>query len=178
MNVKPPFLIAMIGVAVTGLIGYNFVHVPQQRQVLRIQGELAAEQTRHQTAASVADALQRVEAYRQRLPDKPDPSWLARQLVALAEQSGVQLSTIQRELPHQTEQFTQLSVKIHIAGTYHQLGTFLDQIERAPVFIRVDNAEIARAGSDVNSKDLASIALTLSTFYLPTMATAGGGATP
>ena len=178
MNMKPPFLLAMMGVAVTVLIGYNMVHVPQQRQVVRIQGEWAAEQTRQQTAASVADVLHHVEAYRQRLPEKPDPSWLARQVVALAEQSGVQLTTITQELPHPTEQFTQLSVKIHIAATYHQLGAFLDQVERAPVFIRVDNAEIARATSDMKPGDPASIALTLSTLYLPQTTPAGGGATP
>lgn len=176
---NPSVLLAGIGVAITTLLGYNLVHKPQQRQLDSIHAAITAEQTRQQTASAIVDALQQLERYRGRLPEEPDPSWLVRQVVSVAEQTGVQLTSIGQEPPQRFEQFTRLAVKLKVAASYHRLGTFLDHLERSPVFLRVDSLEITEPSDSQGPPQPEDVTLTLSTVYLPPgAAIVGGGAAP
>lgn len=179
MNMNPSLLLAGIGVAVTGLIGYNAVHKPQQRQLGLVRTQVMEEQTRQQAAMGVAELLHQIEQYRKRLPEEPDPSWLVRQVVALAEQSGVQLTTISQEPPQRFEQFTRLAVRVQITATYHQLGTFLDHIERAPQYLRVEQLEVSRSRSGQAGGQPETVHLMLSTLYVSSgLSAVGGGVVP
>lgn len=176
---NPSVLLAGIGVAITTLLGYNLVHKPQQRQLSVVRAAITAEQTRQQTVSAIADALQQVEQYRGRLPGEPDPSWLVRHVVSVAEHTGVQLTSIGQEPPQRFEQFTRLAVRLQIAASYHRLGTFLDLLERSPFFLRVDSLDIAQPPSSQDHAQPEDVTMTLSTMYLPPGATiVGGGAAP
>ena len=170
---KPTLLLAGIGLAATLLIGYNFVHKPQQRQLDLVRAQVAAEQARQETAATVAAVLHQIDQYRKQLPDEPDPSWLAQEAMKLAEQSGVQLTTINQEPPQRFEAFTRLAVRLQVTASYHQLGTFLDRLERSSRFIRVE--EVDMPGARNATDQMPAISLTLSTVYLPSGLSAIGG---
>ena len=115
---------------------------------------------------NLAKLLSAIEEYRKRLPGESDPSWLVRETVALAQKADVQLTNITQEEPQQVSGFTRLAVNLQFSASYHQLGAFLDDIERAARFIRVDHMTVTRTG-ERDDQALAQIQLALSTVYLP-----------
>ncbi len=154
-----------IGVLIVALalgIGYNFIHLPNKRQVNLIRKQIAQELANQQTQAEVSTLLKRTEEFRKRLPDEPDPSWLARAAVALAQTVGVQLTTINQELPQEFEQFTRLAISLQFSASYHELGTLLDAIERSDQFMCVERVRVGHS----TTGDHVTIEVVLSTIYL------------
>ena len=149
------------------LLGYNLIHKPQQRQLSQVGLAITAERTRQQTAFAIAETLQQLDRYRGRLPEEPDPSWLVRHVVSVAEETGVQLTSISQEPPQRFEQFTRLAVKLQVAASYHHLGTFLDRLEQSPQFLHVDSLDITKPRTSEVDAQPEEITLKLSTIYLP-----------
>ncbi len=166
-NLKPTLLIAVIGLAITGLFGYHMVYVPQQRKVALIQTQIAQSQSEQQSREDVAALFSAIERYRKRLPESSDPSWLAREVVALGKASGIQLATINQQLPEDHSQYTRLSVNLSFSANYHELGAFIDAIESSKRFMRVDHLVVSPPAPD---SDKASIQLVLSTVTIPNIA--------
>lgn len=163
---RPFFLLAGIGVALSALLGYNVIHVPQQEQVRLSQAQVAEEQATQQVQAEVAALLSQVERYRTRLPEEPDPAALVRDVVELAQQSGVQLTSITRGTPETPQGFsdvTRLTVDLAGSASYHQLGAFLDALERSERFLRVERFAISRA----RDQEPTAVQMSVSTLYLP-----------
>ena len=172
---QPLLILASVAVALTGLVGYNLIYVPQQQQVSLIRKQIAQEQASQQTAVTVAGLLQELERRRARLPNEADPSWLVRIVVELAEKTGVQLTTISQETPQpQAEQLTRVAVNLQFDASYHELGAFLDALERSDRFLRVERMHVSRSGSDTPP----SIELLLSTFSVSSLVAGSGGASP
>ena len=161
---KSTWVIYAAGIVLTCLIGYNYVYVPHQRQGRLIQAQIAKEQQHQRTQAEVADALQHIERYRKRLPEDADPSWIVQELVPLAQSAGIQLTSITQQPPHTIPQFTRLTVDVQFAASYHQLGAFIDAIERSKRFIRVERMNVARGEPATQH---VPVQLALSTLYLP-----------
>jgi Tfp pilus assembly protein PilO len=122
--------------------------------------------------ADVAALLEEFEQYRKRLPPEPDSSWLVREAVALGHEVGVTLSTISIAAPQPYQQFTRLSVTLQLRASYHQLGTFLDHLERSDRYLHIDSVSISNRSHETS--DLATIRLALSTVYLPPLRTVSG----
>ena len=160
---KPTFLLAGTGIAILWLVGYNLIYAPQQVQMRLIQAQRAEEQATQQTQAEVAALLQQVEQYRKRLPQEPDPSLLVKDVVELAQRSGVQLKSIVRDAPQVLPQFTRLLVHLDVSASYHQLGTFLDDLERSEHFMRVEHLTVTRQANN----GPAAIQLTVIALYVP-----------
>ena len=59
-----------------------------------------------------------------------------------------------------------LLVTLQVSASYHQFGTFLDDLERSDHFIQVDRVRVTR----VQETGPVSINLSLSTLYLPPVA--------
>ena len=146
------------------LVGYNGIYKSQQAQLRHIQTDTAAEQARQQTQAEVSALFQTIEGYRKRLPAEPETSWLVHALVDLAERSGVQLTAITQEFPQQTPQYTRLSVTVQFNANYHQLGAFVDDIERSTSFLRVDELTVNKPALGA---DQSAIHMVCSTLWLP-----------
>lgn len=161
--VKPPLLIGVIGVALTAILGYNSIYGPFQRQVGLIRTQLTEEQTTQRTQAEVAALFQQVEQHRKRLSQEPEPSWLVREVMALSQKAGVQLTSINQEPLSPTEQFTRLTVTLQVSASYHQFGAFLDELEHSDRFIQVDRVRMSR----FQQIGPVGIEVTLSTLYLP-----------
>ena len=162
---KPTFLLGMIVVATSVLFAYTGIYAPYQKQGQLLQTQHAKEQTNQRTRADVAALLKTIESYRRRLPSERDPSWLIRETVAIAQKSGVEITNINQDPPKEFTGFTRLSVAVQFSASYHALGAFLDDIEHADRFIRVDHINVSRRYAGNNEE--ATIQLGLSTVYLP-----------
>ena len=164
LSVKPSVLVGAIGVAIVFLVGYNWIYVPGRKQVGVIRAQIAQEQLRQRTAAEINTLLQEVERYRKRLPPEPAPSWLVRELRPLAEGANVQLIRIAQEPPRTLSQATRLAVSLDIVASYHQLGAFLDAVERSERFIQVE--QIAFHATNAKRGEAPSMTVRFSTLSL------------
>ena len=162
---KPfPIIFAIIVATACG-IWYYGIHVPAQNEVQLIQKQIAEEQTSQGTTMDVAALLAQIERYRARLPEEADPSWLSQQLVTLAQRSGVQVASITQEAPQQSDRFTRLAVNLQLTASYHQLGAFLDAVERSPHLIRVERLTVDRTEGEERGR----AQVTFSTIVLPSL---------
>ncbi len=162
---KPLVFLIGISVAIAGLAGYNVGYVPQQEQVRLTQVQRFEEQANQQLQAEVAALLNQVERYRTRLLPVPDTALLVRKVVALAGQSGVTLGRITQETPKTFPQFTRLTVQLEGSASYHQLGTFLDDLEQSDLFIRVGRLQASR--STQGDDHPGDFTLSVSTLFVP-----------
>ena len=161
---KPVLLLGVIGVVVGGYVGYNYGYVPQHNKVHLIDAQLAQEHTNHKTGDDVAVLLNDLERRSKRLAPEADSSWLAREVVALAQQAGVEVTTMTQDSPQVSPQLTRLSVNLEFNAPYHLLGSFIDQLEQGKAFMRIDRLELSELP---NQKGVASVRLAVSSFYLP-----------
>ena len=166
---KPALLIGGIALAITGVVGYNFIYVPGQREVRLFRTQITQEEKKQETEQEVAVLLDQLEGYRKHLPQTPDPSWLSGQAVELAERSGILLASISKGAPQTAGQFTRLTVDLEFSASYHQLGEFLDQVERSDHFLRVERLTVNRASLEQSSDLSPTVQLTLGTLYLPAL---------
>lgn len=160
---NPLIPVAVITIVLIGLFGYNTLYMPKQAQIRAIRGEFAEEQTNQRTRAEIAGLLDRIAQYRSRLPEEPEPSWLVREAVAIAEQSGAQVTSITHDNPQTLGQFTRLAVNLQLNISYHQVGAFVDALERSRRFIRVDGVNI---GAQDGATGLAIVRITISTLHV------------
>ena len=144
-------------------VGYYGVNAKATEQARVISAQSAQAQATQQAREEAAALLKQIEQYRKRLPPTPDPSWLIREALKLGKDAGLELTTINQESPQALQQFTRLSIGLQFSATYHELGTFLDQIERSEHFIRVERLEV----SNPDEEGKAAVRLGLSTIYVP-----------
>jgi len=161
---KPTLLLGMIGVAITFLVGYHMIYVRQRIQGQLIESQIAQEQADQQMQGEVATLLHRIERYRKRLPPAPDTSWLVREVVAIAQETGVELTSITQEAPQPLQRFTALSISLQFHASYHTLGALVDQIERSDQFLRVEQLGITSLPEDDGT---VAVQLTVSTLFVP-----------
>lgn len=160
---KEWLILGGIGVAISVAIGYYGIYVPKHHEVRLIHEQSAQQQLHQRTESEVAVLLQQIDRHHKRLPEEPDPSWLVKEVMEVAERDGVQLTSIEQSPPETLERFVRLVVSLQFNASYHQLGRFLDDIERCTLFIRVERLEFNSA----DAQGVAPIQLTLSTLFLP-----------
>jgi len=165
-NLKQTLLLGTIIVAFAGFFGYHKVYRPQQAKLAEYPRALEREQADYQAQADVAALAERVESYRRRLPPEANTSWLVNQVISVANDVGVQVTRIVPEPLRDVQGVTRLGVSLQVTASYHQVGAFLDRIERSPVFIRVDRAELSGGGETASSPER-TIQIVLSTLYVP-----------
>ena len=171
---KETLLAGTILVALSGLFGYHGIHAQQRAQVSALQTSLRVAQQNQQAEAEVAAVVQQVRHVGRRLSPTPDPSWLVGEVVKIADTAGVQLASIVHEAYHPDSRgFARLGVSVRFDATYHELGTFLDSLERADAFLRIDGV---RASTSVQDLGQGSLQVTLSTVYSPPIKGASGAA--
>ena len=161
---KPALLGGLaIGLALTYFIGYHGLYARQRERVQKIQAQVTQEQADRKAKEEVAALLRQIDLYREQLSPTADTSWLVREAVELGHKAGVELKNLSQDSPEKFDQFTRLSVHLRFTATYHQLGTFLDYLERAGHFLRVDHLDLTVPEEE---RSPASIELVLSTLYL------------
>lgn len=160
---KTTLLVGALTLAVAAPAGYNIVKGYREKVHL-VQAQLVKEQAVQQAQADVAATLRQIDQYRKRLPPDPSPSWLVTEAVALGEQSRLRFTTIDQESPVEFPQFTRLAATFEFTASYHELGAFLDRVERSERFIRVERLQVDPSREEGGE---ALIRLTLSTVHVP-----------
>jgi len=166
---KGTLLLGTIIVAFAGWLGYYTVYRGQEAERARLQAALHEERTNQRNQADVAAVLEEIERYRQRLSPTADTSWLVKEVLALADAVGVQLTRIVPEPTRDLGGVSRLGLDLQFLASYHELGAFLDRLEHAPPFIRVDRVELMPTGT-TGQDQKATSHVVLSTFYVPPVA--------
>ena len=165
---KPMVVGAAVGLVLAYLVGYNTIYARQRGQAQVIRQQIVQEQKDQRIQHETATVLQQMERYHTQLPQEPDPSWLVHEAMAASQQAGVDIASIQQDNPQVGKQFTRLAITLQFRATYHQLGAFLDRLERSGSFIRVDQLGV---GTSKGESKKPSVQLTLSTIYVPSALT-------
>lgn len=166
---KPVVVGGLIGLVIAWAVGYNTIYARQQGQVRLKRTQIAQEQANQQAREETAKLIAQLEQYRRQLPPDPETSWIVREAVAAAHKAGLKLTAIAQDAPQPGKPFTRLTVNFQFTATYHQLGTFLDYLERSNRFIRVERLAVASAQPNQADEERPSIQLTLSTLYVPAL---------
>jgi Tfp pilus assembly protein PilO len=116
--------------------------------------EMAAVRTRAQTVkANVAETSR---FYREAVPPCVGHSHdLLKELIASTRQTGIlsdRISTAPKELPDVP--LTEIAINVPVAGTYQQVGSFLQKLERSPHFLVVESVQIKERQADGGGADL------------------------
>jgi hypothetical protein len=163
-------LVVIGALVLSGFVGYHVVYLPKSNEVASIRTQIRAADAAQSDRVKLAGLMTRVARYRQRLPQAADPSWLAREVVELSRRAGIQLTGMTQEPPHPlhggegSAPLTRLAVDLKFRTSYHRFGAFLDAIERAEPFLRIDELDVT-APRDVGEE--AEIRLVVSTGYIP-----------
>lgn len=163
---KPTLLLGAMMVAFAAYFGYHVVYLPQQAERRQVPVALDQEQANQRAQAEVAAIARSIESFRRRLPPEADASWLVNQVPSLANEAGVQVTRMVPEPLRDMNGVTRLGVELQVTATYHQLGAFLDRLERAAVFIRVDRVDLDHTAAAEPSSQRAARVI-LSTLYVP-----------
>ena len=154
---KLPVVMAVIILGIACCLGYNYIYVPNQERVTAIQAKITLEKATQQSQSEVATLLEELDKYRKRLPPAPDASWLAKQVVQISEQANIQLKSISQENPQINRPFFKLAVNVEFNSGYHELGAFLDLIERAGSYLQVERLDVEKVGSQGRAAPLTFI---------------------
>lgn len=161
---KPTLLSGIIVLALAGQLGYHTVYLPYQHKVRELQEQVAKQRQTHELQAQLAKSLEELEQLRKVLPAQPDTEWLVRAVGELAEEAGLQLTSIVPQSPQAVQEFTRLSVNLQLVTSYHQLGKFISLLERSKSFLKIDGLDIAR-----REEGMAQVKMTVSTLYVPSL---------
>ena len=146
-----------------GMIGYHAIYLPQQEEVASIQRQMEQERLTQRAQRDVDELLKQFAQYRGRLAPEPETSWLVQEVVRLGQQAGLQLTTINQESPQAFKAFTRLSATLQFTSSYHQLGGFVDALERSGHFIRTERVSMGQVHPDGK----AAMQVPVSSLYVP-----------
>ena len=161
---KPTLLSGIIVLVLAGHLGYHTVYLPYQHKVRELQEQFAKQRQTHELQAKLAKSFEALEQLRTVLAAQPDTEWLVRAVGELAEEAGLQLTSIVPQSPKILQEFTRLSVNLQLVTSYHQLGKFISLLERSKSFLKVDDLDIAR-----REEGMAQVRMTVSTLYVPSL---------
>jgi len=171
-----PLLLSAIIVGMASAVGYNYIYLPNQGRVSAIQAKIEEERVTQQSQLEVGALLDEYDGYRKRLPKAPDTSWLVQQAVTLSEQAGIQLEAITQGNPQPSPPFTLITITLEFSASYHELGTFIDLIERAPHFLQVERLDIGLQQQDTGQgKPVMKMDLGTLSIQRSPLSQAGGG---
>ena len=159
-------IIATIILGIAGALGYNFIYLPNYQKVAQIQITIAEEQATQQAQKDISVLLQELETYRKSLPQSPDTSWLASEVMVISQQAGITLASIIQTSPEPYQQFVHLAIKLEFVCSYHELGTFVDLLERSDHFLRVERLEVSVAATG-DSAGKPSVQIQIGSLYVP-----------
>jgi len=160
-------LVGTLIVACAGYFGYHNVYLPKRVQLEQYPLEMQREAANQQAQADVATIAQELESFRGQLPPEADASWLVNEALAIADEVGVRVTRVVPQPPRDLGGMTRLAVSLQVTASYHELGIFIDRLERAPVFIHVDRVDLAETRGSQQALSARPIDVVLSTVYVP-----------
>ncbi len=135
---KPTLVSGLMMLALTSVLGYHNIYRPHQARVQALEKQLIEQRQTQELREQVARSLEELERLEQQLPREPETEALVREISKLAEEAGVQLTSIIPQSPKPLRGFTHLSVQLQVVTSYHELGKFISVLENAKPFINID----------------------------------------
>ncbi len=149
----------------TVFAGWNFIAKPYLKKAAQIRSEQGADVTKKELVAKIGDAEKRLALFRERYPEKGEPSWLTETLNQLADAAGVSILSVTPVSRELFQGYFRLPVRIEIECGYHELGDFTARVENNPRFIKINSMRVEgpRLPDSPNAK--LHVSMTLSAFY-------------
>jgi type IV pilus assembly protein PilO len=92
--------------------------------------------------SEVTQLEQRLENLRQVLPEEKDVADILRRIQGLATKSNLTIQRFQPDKVVQQKLYQEIPYKVQAEGTFHNLGSFFDQISKFPRIINVSGISI------------------------------------
>jgi Tfp pilus assembly protein PilO len=163
-NVSITLVVGVGLLVVAAFIGFQFIYNPRAAQVQGIQNQIRQESLAREQRKEVAQLLDKIAVDLSLLAPEADPAWLAREALALASDAGIRVNMVnQKDVLQEADQL-RLSVAIDGSGTYHQLGKYIDLIERSKQFMWVERMDVRPLGKEGG---VLSIQMVISSVYVP-----------
>ena len=160
---KPLVVSGIIIALLAGYIGYHGIYLPTQRQVKRLDTQLAEAKATQELRERVAGSVNRFEQLRKQLPQDASTEWLLREVTKRAQEEGIQLQSILPQDRRDLRDASELSVHLQLSTSYHQLGKFVSALEQSTPLIWIEECTITKG-----AQELPQIRLVVSTMYVPT----------
>ncbi len=90
----------------------------------------------------VQESQELIAYYERRLPDSPEAPELLEDLKRLALESGLRFTTLKRQETKDRGAYIEIPMSVSMLVDYHGLGDFINRIENADRFAKVDNLNI------------------------------------
>ena len=157
---------------------YWFLDMPWRERLAVQQKELDAVRARidkglttarqlPEFRAEVADLQARLDSLRPILPEEKDAADLLRRVHTLAVQSNLTIRGFKPQATNLRELHAEWPISLELAGTYHNLGVFLDRVSKFPRIINVSSLEIeGKSDKQPDPNATIDVACTATTFVL------------
>jgi type IV pilus assembly protein PilO len=168
---------AFVGLALAGTGVFWYVYaIPTEEsltarrselQILRgeIDRGLATARGLPEFRAELADLQVQLDGRRRELPEERDVADLLRSVQATATQSNLTILGFTPQAVTTRELHAEWPIGLQLAGTYHDLGVFLDRISKFPRIINVNNITIV-ANADAAAASTITVQCVATTFVL------------
>ena len=150
-------------VVVLGVIFYFAIYQGQAERIQKLEKEVAVQVKRLDEARQAATALEFFKANLAKaeaefadvlalLPDQKEIPGLLESVSQLGNRVGLE-SVLFQPQPEQAQDFySVIPVKIELTGTYHNLGTFLDNVSKLNRILKVENMTLIKQKGDPRLK--------------------------
>src|SRR5215208_3730031 len=169
---------ALLSIAGAGVF-WNFYAQPAQASIAQREQELATVRTEIQRGIQtarrlpefrrqVADLQAQLDRLRPVLPNEKDVADLLRRIQGMATQSNLTIRGFAPQAVATRTMYAEWPIGLHIEGTYHNLGTFLERVSKFPRIINVSGIHIKTkdAKDGAASANSISAECTATTFVL------------
>ncbi len=110
----------------------------------------------------------RLETLKRILPPEKEMPDLMRRVQYLAAQSSLQIRRFNPATPAQKEFYQEVPIQLDLAGTYHNLGAFLDRVSRMSRLVSMGNVKISANSTPTITNTIAVSAVATTYVYLDT----------
>lgn len=168
LNKRKDILIVAGIILLSLIVANKSIYQVQKRQINYLKREIKEEETKSRLIKEMIALNKRMESYQKRLPLQKNISWLMGGVTRLAKDAQIKIISFQPKKVDKQEGYLRIPLAVRVSGDYHELGGFLEKIESAKEFIKLDslNLNIAKA-TDEAGKEAEPVAdLVVSTIYM------------
>lgn len=140
-------------VFVTGcilLVGYVGLYMPLSGRIDDTARKLSKERARYALIEEVERLRAEVDKFQARLPEKTDTNEWVQYVLEGSREFPIKLINLSTRSPERVGPYEAVVLHVEVAGTFHDLDSFLHWLETNERLFRVDSARIARARTDNN----------------------------
>ncbi len=176
-NKRETYMILGVGAAFIGVLYFNFMIRPKLDEMGKNGKEirtLRAELDQIKNSVSREPALKssydnmigKVQSYEKRLPAKTEIPLLLEQLSKIARETGVKILAItpsnvkKTKVEKEDKPYVEIPISVTAQGGYHELGTFLNRMEKSDRFMKIAELLISTNSQDKKSHNLEMIVST------------------